>query len=202
MKSFEAWILLLLLLLLWLLLFLEGSISREQSKVVFTRLRHAQNRVETSKQRSLDSSPHFKHRKAEVGRKKIKKEREKESSGILFSIPSSCANGFCIHRRVLLTISSAAEHSSGKLQSWELLAASPSPISLLLTQSVSKAAGTRCSFWFWFGLVCFVLFWGVIFYFFLILKDHTEQSFAKAELQLPLERDMAVISHQVQTHHQ
>lgn len=70
-------------------------------------------------------------------------------------------------------------------------AASPSPINLLLTQFVSEVAGRR---------VVVVIF--LFFFLFPILKNRREQSFASAEMQLPLERHMVAISHQVQVHHQ
>ena len=111
----------------------------------------------------------------------MERRKERREKAVAFSYPFSLsiksANGFCIHWRTWLTISSAAEHSSGKLQSWELPGASPSPINLLLTQSVRKVAGRR--------------------YFFSVLKDHTEQSFATAEMQLPPERHVITNPHLV-----
>jgi len=115
-----------------------------------------------SGQQPPDSSPHFKAQKRSSRKERKNKGREK---AVVFSFPSPLpvnnANGFCIYPRALLTISSAAERSSGKLQRWELPAASPSPINLFLTQFVSEVAGRRVLLWF-FYFFFFFPFWKIV----------------------------------------
>jgi len=67
----------------------EGSLSRERSKAVFTRLRDAQEVAETNRKESPDSSPHFKNSKSAAGWKEGKKGEKKQWHSLIhFLFPS------------------------------------------------------------------------------------------------------------------